>query len=243
MSNLVKNTAAISMTAEDDPWSEVANEGGGQFGKVLKFAKGQWLHADATVANGTEFLALMREALRGDVKFQGGKPVEHRLGLVRNRAKFAKRADLDDLDQSVWDRDKMGRPIDPWSPQTILPMIHLESGELYSYIFRSDGAKRAFRDLCRLYSPYRSTGLLPIISLQADRYKHDDYGWIDVPVLRVERMEDAVTMVGGRGDGPDPNGGQGAKVVGRQIDDTVVQNMKPAPPPQTGAELSDEVPF
>jgi hypothetical protein len=225
MSSLIKKPTAISMPAADDPWSEVAHEGGGQFGKILKFIKGQWLHADATIATGTEFLALMPEALRGDVKFQDGKPVEQRLGLVRNRAKFAKRADLGDLDQSLWDKDKTGRPVDPWSPQTILPMIHLESGELYSYIFRNDGAKRAFSDLCGAYSPYRASGLLPVISLQTDRYKHDDYGWIDVPVLRVERLEDSGGMVGPGDDAPDPNGGEGAKVVGeRKVDDAEIVN-------------------
>ncbi len=204
---------AVMLPADDDPYAEVANEGGGQFGKILKYVKGEWSHADSPIAFGTEFLVLINEALRGDVRFEGGKPVQQRIGLIRERAKFAKREDLGDTDQSFWEKDKNGRPIDPWSPQTILPMIHVESGDLYSFIFRSAGAKQTFRDLCRAYSPYRKTSTLPIISLQTDKYRHDDYGWIDIPVLQIERWEDSGDPAGSDG-GSAPDGGDSARVVG-----------------------------
>jgi len=206
-----KKAAAIMLPADDDPYAEIANEGGSQFGKILKYVKGEWLHADALIPLGTEFLVLINEAMRGDVKFEGGKPIEHRLGLIRNRAKFAKRADLGDTDENLWERDKSGRPVDPWSQQTYLPMIHAENGDLYSFIFRSAGAKQTFRDLCRAYSPYRKTGMLPVISLQTDKYKHDDYGWIDVPVLQIERWEDGGVAAASSASA---DGGLDAKVVG-----------------------------
>jgi hypothetical protein len=228
--NLVnkKPMAAITLPVDDDPWSEVANEGGGQFGKVLKYVKGEWSHADNSIPIGTEFLVLVPEAMRGDVKFQDGKPIEQRLGLIRDRAKFAKRADLGDTDESLWEKDKNGRPIDPWSPQTYLPMIHVESGDLYCFIFRSAGAKQTFRDLCRTYSPYRTTTMLPVVSLQTDKYKHDDFGWIDIPVLKIERWEDSGGMGGPDHDGGDPDGGDSAKVVG-------VSNVH--------NDLNDQIPF
>jgi thioredoxin-like negative regulator of GroEL len=80
MNNIVKTEKplAIMLPRDDDPYAEVANEGGGQFGKILKYVKGEWKHGDSEVALGTEFLALMTEAMRGDVKFQDGLPVEHR---------------------------------------------------------------------------------------------------------------------------------------------------------------------
>jgi hypothetical protein len=208
-----KPPTAIMLADDDDPFAEVANEGGGQFGKILKYNKGEWTHAAKVVALGTEFLVLMPEALRGDVKFQDGKPVEQRLGLIRDRAKFAKRADLGDTDQALWETDKNGKPIDPWSPQTYVPMIQVETGELYCFIFRSFGGKQTFRDLCRAYSPYRTSNMLPVISIQTDRYKHEDFGWIDIPILRIERWEDS-SGVAPNTPAPDRDGGDSAKVIG-----------------------------
>jgi hypothetical protein len=69
-------------------------------------------------------------------------------------------------------------------------MVHCETGELYCWIFRSAGGKQAFRDLCRVYSPLRNTGKLPVVSLQTDKYNHPDYSWIDIPVLKVEDWQD-----------------------------------------------------
>lgn len=225
------NRAGITLPAGDDPYAEVAAEGGGQFGKLLKFAKGEWTHNDTTIEIGTEFLAIVGEAMRGDVRFQDGRPVEQRIGYIRDRAKFARRADLGFDDQTLWERDKTGKPIDPWSPQTFLPMIHKESGELYCYIFRSAGAKQTFRNLCSEYSPYRTTSMLPVISLQADRYRHSDFGWIDIPILRVERWDDS-------GDhtsiAPDEKAGANAKVIGQ---------ARAATRDRDADDMNDDIPF
>ena len=190
MNITTRPTVAIALPDADDPYAEIAAEGGGQFGKILKFVKGVWSHDDDVIAIGTEFLALIPEAMRGDVRFQNGAPVERRIGFIRDRFKFARREDLGFTDESKWERDKKGNPIDPWSPQNYLPMVHCETGELYCWIFRSAGGKQAFRDLCRVYSPLRNTAKLPVVSLQTDRYNHPDYSWIDVPVLRIEGWDD-----------------------------------------------------
>lgn len=192
-SNIVHRTsgAAVMLPEGDDPWTEVANEAGGQFGKILKYVKGQWWQGENEVARGTEFVALVPEAMRGDVRFQDGKPVEQRLGYIRDRFRFAPRAELGFTDEGQWERDKKGHAIDPWSQQHFLPLIHCETEELYCYIFRSEGAKQAFRDLSRNYAPHRKTTMLPVISLQSDRYRHADYGLIDIPILRIERWEDS----------------------------------------------------
>jgi len=36
-----KPPTAIMLADDDDPYAEVANEGGGQFGKILKYNKGE----------------------------------------------------------------------------------------------------------------------------------------------------------------------------------------------------------
>lgn len=97
-------------------------------------------------------------------------------------------------------RNKKGEPIDPWSPQTYLPLIHTETEELYCWIFRSEGAKQAFRGLCRAYSPYRNIRTLPVVSLQTSGYSHPDYAWIDIPVLKIECWEKETAPLSGAED-------------------------------------------
>jgi hypothetical protein len=184
------NTTAIALPDEDDPWLSVANEGGGQFGKMIKFAKGEWLHGDDDIPPGTEFVVLIRDAMRGWVRFADKKPVEYRLGYVRDNNAFANRDELGFTDRSIWEKNDRGEPNDPWAQQHYLPLQHCENGELYCWVFGSHGAKQAFRDLARAYSPYRKTAMLPIVSLQTDSYRHDTYGKIHVPVLKVERWHD-----------------------------------------------------
>jgi hypothetical protein len=220
-----KLTTSIVLPADDDPYAEIAAEGGGQFGKILKYVKGDWSHANTTMPLGTEFLVLMPAAMRGDVRFQDGRPVEHRIGLIRDRAKFASRAELGFLDRELWEKNNKGEPIDPWSQQTYLPMIHQQSGDLYCFVFRSSGAKQTFRDLCKAYSPFRMTRTLPIVSLQSDRYNHPDYSWIDTPILRIERWE--ADGVGEELPEPDRNA-ENAKVVGES---------------KVGADMHDDIPF
>ena len=63
--NIVSKTpmSSVTLPAQDDPYAEVAMEGGGQFGKILKYVKGQWWHDETEVSLGTEFVALMHEAM------------------------------------------------------------------------------------------------------------------------------------------------------------------------------------
>jgi hypothetical protein len=184
------NSSSIAIPDADDPWAaHAASEGGSQFGKLIKFSKGRWFQGDNEIAAGTEFLALMRDTALGDVRWEGGKPVETRLGFLRDHAKFAQRASLGYLDKSQWETDNRGDPRDPWQQQRFLPLLGLETDELYCWAFSSRGARSAFSDLCRAYSPFRKTNKLPIVSLQAGHYKHDDYGRVDTPELRVERWD------------------------------------------------------
>jgi hypothetical protein len=187
-----KNTStAIALPDDADPWLEVANEGGGQFGKLFKYAKGEYTHKDAEIALGTEFVVHMPQVMRGWVRFEGGRPVDYRLGYVREGAGFADRGSLGYTDKAEWPRDKRGEASDPWQQQHYVPMIECETDEMYTFVFSSHGGKQAFRDLARAYSPYRKTTKLPVISLQTGRYRHETYGWIDTPELKVERFEDS----------------------------------------------------
>src|SRR5262252_8195709 len=49
----------------DNPWLEAAAEAGSEFGKLLKFNKGEWLIGDDIVPVGTEYIAYIDELARG----------------------------------------------------------------------------------------------------------------------------------------------------------------------------------
>ena len=69
---------------EIDAYKAYVNEGGANFGKLLKFIKGQYFIGEEEVEIGTQYAALMFEERRGWVKFVDGKPVDYRIGLVRD---------------------------------------------------------------------------------------------------------------------------------------------------------------
>jgi hypothetical protein len=223
MQNLINQntTTAIALPA-DDPWTEVANEGGGgQFGKLFKFAKGDFTHKEKLIAIGTEFVVHMPQAMRGWVRFEDGKPVDYQLGLIRDGAKFADRSSLGHMDKFAWPRDKRGEAADPWQQQTYVPMVCCETNELYTFVFSSHGGKQAFRDLARSYSPFRKTNKLPVVSLQTTSYRHDEFGRIDVPVLKVERWDDSDPTPPVSSSGPAPSSG----------------------PTRANADMDDDIPF
>jgi hypothetical protein len=190
-------SGSIAIPDADDPWAAQAAEGGGQLGKLLKFSKAHWYQGENEVATGTEFVALMRDAALGDVRWAGGKPVEMRLAFIRDHAKFADRASLGYLDKEQWETDAKGDRRDPWQRQWFLPLLHTESGELYCWAFSSHGARSAFKGLCGSYSPHRKTNRLPVVSLQSSHYRHDRFGRIDLPVLKIERWESYGGALGG----------------------------------------------
>jgi hypothetical protein len=195
MNEIKPKTTGVAVPDTYDPFLEFANEGGGQTGKLIKYTKGKYFQGDKEIALGTEYHAIVYETARGWVLFQDGRLVEHRLGLIRNAgARFAPREALGLMDKPRWERDRKGEPKDPWQKQYYLPLVHLESQELFCFVTNSEGGIGAIRDLSRQYSPYRATTMIPVVSLQTDTYEHPDYGTVHIPILRIERWDDAGVM-------------------------------------------------
>jgi hypothetical protein len=190
MNEMTKPKTTVA-TSEYDPFLEFANEGGGQFGKLIKYNKGRFFQNEKEVPLGTEYHALVYDTARGWVLFQEGRAPEYRLGLIRNGAKFAPRETLGLTDQRHWERDRRGEPRDPLQKQCYLPLIHLESEELFCFVTGSEGGFSAIRNLARAYAPYKATSMIPVVSLATDTYPHADYGTVHVPVLKIERWDDA----------------------------------------------------
>jgi hypothetical protein len=85
-------------------------------GKLLKFSKGDWLvGADGDVLNaGSKLIALMNTLTIGWQKWQDGRPVEARTGLVVDGHRPPQRAELGDDDPRTWEVDANGETRDPW---------------------------------------------------------------------------------------------------------------------------------
>jgi len=49
----------------DNPWLEAADEAGGEFGRILKFVKGEWMIGEDSVPEGTEYVAHIDQVARG----------------------------------------------------------------------------------------------------------------------------------------------------------------------------------
>src|SRR6476660_671614 len=119
MNEIIKREpAAVALYGERDPFEVYADSirPGYIVGKLLKFSKGDYLLGESAepVDRGTIVIAAIDQLLAGWIRWENGKPVEHRMVLVASGQQPLRREDLGYLDQSKWERDNDGKPRDPW---------------------------------------------------------------------------------------------------------------------------------
>jgi len=222
----INTTTSIAIPVNDDPYaSYAAAQGGDQFGKRLTYSKGHWFHGEDEVAISREYLVLMRDAAIGWVHWKDKRPDDYRINFLRDNPRFADRATLGNDDKSQWERDSKGEPRDPWQQQHFLPMLDMENGELNTFMFSSHGGRKTFSELCRNYSAHRNSNRLPVISLQSSFYKHEVYGRVEVPVLKLERWE-------AHGDAP-------VETTKPRVDDPISTGVIT----KSKADMDDDIPF
>jgi hypothetical protein len=94
-------------------------------------------------------------------------------------------------DPDEWEKNDDDEPVDPWNQRRYLPMENLETGEIVTWAFWSDGGIKAFEKLSRAYAPYFKTTKLPVVALATDSYynkrHHRD---TPIPVLKIVRWHD-----------------------------------------------------
>jgi hypothetical protein len=183
---LKKQNSALPAVQYDNPWLEAAAEAGSEFGKLLKFNKGEWLIGEDTVSEGTEFIAFIDEVARGWIKFEDGSVTDRRIVKVA-AGHPPKREELDDTDSSQWEIGDDGKPRDPWVFQWLLPMSPADAeGDLTVFCTSSKGDIGAIGLLCKVYGRSQRNGLLPIVALKTTSYKHPVYGKVlkpDLPIV------------------------------------------------------------
>lgn len=181
-------SGAVAMQQGYDPYAAYGQEAASA-GAFLKFSKGEWLlgQNDEEVQLGKLLVANMGDLSIGWIRWVDGKPAERRMGLLGSGYKPEPRDSLGFTDQTAWERDKDGKPQDPWNFTNELPMADPETGEQMTLSVSSKGGIGAMGNLCKAYGrEYRTRdGLVPVIELGRDSYKHPEYGKTYVPVLTI----------------------------------------------------------
>lgn len=180
---------AVAAPSDYDPYAAYGAEAASGSGDFLKFSKGEWLKGqnDEEVELGTRLAANMAELSIGWLRWEAKKPVERRMGLLAQGHKPEPRDTLGYSDKSDWEQDAAGVAQDPWSATNELPVADPETGEQMTISMASKGGIGAIGNLCKAYGKeYRNRpGMVPIIELGRDSYKHSEYGKVYVPVLTI----------------------------------------------------------
>ena len=186
-----KAASNVPATAGSNAYLDVAREeSGDSIGQMLKFSKGKWRVGDEQVALDTLFVCHLPQALRGWVKFEGGKCTDRKIGKISDHFPVPDREELGDLDQAKWEKDASGKPRDCWSKQYYLPLVSVDTSELLTFVTGSLGGRRAVADLCNSYGLVASAGKLPIVALGIRTYKHPTFGEIENPKFSISGWDE-----------------------------------------------------
>jgi hypothetical protein len=160
-------------------------------GGLIKFVKGDWqMGPDKDLISSVRrFVVVMDSLTTGHIKWDDGKPVDSRMGLVADGFSAVHRAELDDFDSKTWEVDKRGDRVDPWQ-KTDLLVVASETApyDLFTFSTTSVGGQDAIRDLCEAHGrTTEGVGQYPVVTFGSDSYQHKDprVGRVDVPVFKV----------------------------------------------------------
>ena len=158
-------------------------------GDILKFSKGDWSAGsnDEEIDEGTRFVAVMDELMVGWVKWENNRPVQHEMGRLIDGFRPAKRKDLGDNDETMWERDNRGEPRDPWQLTNYLILKEEQGDRLFTFAPSSRGGIGAVAQLSEQYGKMnrQKPDAFPVVEIETSSYKHDSYGRIKIPVLKL----------------------------------------------------------
>jgi hypothetical protein len=161
-------------------------------GRLLKFNKGDYLmgqHGEV-VADGTQMVPVMDSLMAGFVKWYANAPIEQVMGKIVDGYVPPPRSDLDDQDESLWERDDRGQPRDPWQRSNYLIMISRTSpADIYTFTASSKGGLDAIGELCKVYGRHirQQPNEYPAIRLESGSYLHPNktFGRVKFPTFPI----------------------------------------------------------
>jgi hypothetical protein len=189
---MVKKAANALAPDDNNPWIEVSAEIDKFIGAPMcKFTKqGEFSISDIdNIPDGTQCIAHANQISLGWQRWEDGKPVERRIGLVADRFVPPPRSELGDTDDQQWELQDDGTRRDPWQFQMTVPITRLNAGgETYNFTTGSKGGLACVSRLTRAYGRRmqdKKVPGLPIVELKADHYRHRTYGKIFYPVMNI----------------------------------------------------------
>jgi hypothetical protein len=161
-------------------------------GDLLKFGKdGIYVAGKEAreIARGTQMVAYMSSLRCGWIRWEDGHPVEGPMGFIADGFVPPKRETLEDTpDESLWERDDKGIPVNPWQLSNDIVLFDPKGGQFYTFVTLSKGGLGAIGELCKEYGQHerQQPGEWPIVSLEGDSYQHKvrSRGRINYPILR-----------------------------------------------------------
>jgi hypothetical protein len=221
------NHSLMKSPPADDGWNDAASEASERTirGTLLKFADWRWTagKGGTEIETGTRLVALATAAMW--VRWENGKPAEHRVREPGRR--LPDREELGLLDEDAWEDGPGGEPQDPWQNTRLVYLVDPQTAEAFTFSTSSWGGRGAVNDLGDQIARMRTVrrDAVPIVELQAAEMP-TKHGRKSKPVFKVVGWKSA------DGDKPTP--------AERQISAREVQQAK-----QTIAarEMDDEIPF
>lgn len=159
-------------------------------GDILKFTKfGEYVagQEEAELPEGRQLVANMDELLIGWVRWSDNKPTDQIMGRIVDGFVPARRHELGDTDESMWETDDDGRPRDPWQKTNYLVLKAAGEEQLYTFATSSKSGLNAIGELCKVYGKQlrQRPDEFPVVALNAGSYIHPKYKKIFVPKLDV----------------------------------------------------------
>jgi hypothetical protein len=203
MTNDVTPTQASNLTQVEQAWFHIERKVQEEttrtwVGKLLRFVRGEYFAGkddDDEVPLGTELTVAIDTWEIGWEKWVGGHLIDRKMGFVFDGYSRPARDELGDMDQSTWPKDeKTGKPADPWQRVDRIIMYAKKGDEdgLYTFSARSYGGIGALNKLMQKAGKLmrEHPNEYPIVSLEADDYRHATFGKVDVPSFRIVGWDD-----------------------------------------------------
>ncbi len=181
------NNGGLPAQYTDEPFAAYGAAASGN--AFLKFDRGIFKFGQDgdELPIGTRLVPNMPEVQVGHLKWKDGEVVDEAMMPLGAGYRPAARPELGDTDESLWDADEDGKPIDPWPFTNTIPFKNPATGQEFTFTTSSRGGTSAVGKLCSVYGQQRQQheGQLPIIELQTSSYRHKRFGEVYIPVLRL----------------------------------------------------------
>jgi hypothetical protein len=175
-------------------------------GKMLKFTIDGKYKVEKTdnLPDNTTLVAM--DVATAWVKWQDGKPLEHRITLPG--LPHPDREDLSDQDKTTWERGLNGEPADPWRDTRFLRLIDPRTGQDYTLVTDTYGGRKAVGDLKSQISNvrYAYPGAVPVVQLGSTMMK-TAFGLKPRPEIKVVGWRNKGNAAVQLTHGPQNNGG------------------------------------